>query len=66
MVSLNKGKKWLKRFIILMLFLCVSFLVLDKLMPLPINDFQKRSFAQVVVDNTGRPLRAFPDSQGVL
>ncbi|MFK8011826.1 MAG: penicillin-binding protein 1C, partial [Marinicellaceae bacterium] len=65
MAILVKLKKWLKRLIILVLFLFVSFLILDWLMPLPIDDFQKRSFAQVVVDKNGEPLRAFPDSQGV-
>ncbi|MCF6300164.1 MAG: transglycosylase domain-containing protein, partial [Proteobacteria bacterium] len=38
---------------------------MDRLRPLPIADFSQRSFAQVVVDKDGLPLRAFPDSQGV-
>lgn len=65
MVKLIRFKKWLKRLVFLVLFSFLSFLLLDWLMPLPIGDFQKRSFAQVVVDKDGQPLRAFPDSQGV-
>ncbi len=61
----KKLKTWIKRLIILVLFLFVVFIVLDWLMPLPIEDFNKRNFAQVVVDKEGQPLRAFPDSQGV-
>ncbi|MCF6319589.1 MAG: penicillin-binding protein 1C [Proteobacteria bacterium] len=65
MVKLQKLKKWLKRIILISLFLFVTFIFLDWLIPLPIDDFNKRSFAQVVVDKDGQPLRAFPDSQGV-
>ncbi len=65
MVKLLKIKKWLKRIILINLFLFVTFIFLDWLIPLPIDDFNKRSFAQVVVDKDGQPLRAFPDSQGV-
>jgi len=65
MILLLRLKKWLKRLALLVLFLFVAFLILDWLSPLPIDEFQKRSFAQVVVDKDGQPLRAFPDSQGV-
>jgi len=65
MVNIQKLKKWFKRTILFGLFLFLMFLLLDWLMPLPIDDFKKRSFAQVVVDMNGQPLRAFPDSQGV-
>ena len=61
----KKLKKWFKRFILLGLILIVSFVILDWLVPLPIADFKQRSFAQVIVDKDGHPLRAFPDSQGV-
>ena len=43
----------------------MSFLILDRFIPLPIDEFNKRSFAQVVVDKNGYPLRAFPDKQSV-
>ncbi|HHL31022.1 MAG TPA: penicillin-binding protein 1C, partial [Oceanospirillales bacterium] len=62
---LKKLKSWLKRLVYLSLILFVSFLILDFFIPLPIDDFKQRSFAQVVVDKDGKPLRAFPDSQGV-
>ncbi|MBL4660122.1 MAG: penicillin-binding protein 1C [Alcanivoracaceae bacterium] len=60
-----KLKKWLKRLTLITLALFISFIMLDFLMPLPIEDFNKRHFAQVVVDKDGLPLRSFPDSQGV-
>lgn len=62
---LDKIKKWFKRLLIGLLFLFVCFIALDWLIPLPMDDFEKRSFAQVVVDRNGQPLRAFPDAQGV-
>ncbi len=65
MVKLKKIKKLLKRTILISLFLFITFIVLDWIIPLPIDDFNQRSFAQVVVDKDGQPLRAFPDSQGV-
>ncbi|MHC9510305.1 penicillin-binding protein 1C [Kangiella sp. M94] len=57
--------KSLKRLLFVLLLFFLSFWVLDKLFPLPIEDFEQRSFAQLVVDAEGKPLRAFPDSQGV-
>lgn len=57
--------KSLKRLLFFVLLCFVSFWVLDKLFPLPVEDFEQRSFAQLVVDSEGKPLRAFPDSQGV-
>lgn len=57
--------KSLKRLLFFLLLCFVAFWGLDKLFPLPINDFEQRSFAQLVVDSEGKPLRAFPDSQGV-
>ncbi|VAW39938.1 Penicillin-insensitive transglycosylase & transpeptidase PBP-1C [hydrothermal vent metagenome] len=62
---LQKPKKWFKRLILLGILLFVSFVILDWLIPLPIDDFKQRNFAQIVVDKNGQPLRAFPDSQGV-
>jgi len=59
----------LKRFSLRVLLVCVLllllFLVLDRLIPLPIEEFEQRHFAQVVVDRSGRPLRSFADSKGV-
>ncbi len=60
-----KLKKWLKRILISSLLLFLLFLVLDFFIPLPVDEFKKISFAQLVVDKDGHPLRAFPDSQGV-
>lgn len=57
--------KSLKRLLFVVLLSFLSFWVLDKLFPLPIKDFEQRSFAQLVVDAEGKPLRAFPDAQGV-
>ena len=65
MLKFQKFKTWLKRITLLGLFLFITFIILDWLIPLPIDDFKQRSFAQVVVDKDGLPLRAFPDSQGV-
>ncbi len=57
--------KWLKRLLLLTGFLLLCFKLMDWLWPLPIEDFEQRHFAQVVVDKHGKPLRAFADSQGV-
>ncbi len=65
MLKIIKLKTWLKRAFVLSILLIISFLLLDFFYPLPIDDFKKRSFAQVVVDQGGHPLRAFPDSKGV-
>lgn len=65
MLKFLKLKTWFKRLILLCLILLTLFIILDWLLPLPIDDFKQRSFAQVVVDKDGTPLRAFPDSQGV-
>lgn len=65
MLNLHKTKIFFKRLILLSIFLFLLFVILDWLIPLPIDDFNKRSFAQVVVDKNGQPLRAFPDAQGV-
>lgn len=54
-----------KRLLLVLVFLLLGFKVMDWLWPLPINDFEQRHFTQVVVDQTGQPLRAFADSQGV-
>ena len=44
------------------LLLCLSlFILLDRLWPLPVESFEQRHFAQVVVDKDGLPLRAFAD-----
>ncbi len=48
-----------------LLSLWLLFLLLDAWFPLPIEDFEQRHFAQVVVDKNGQPLRAFADEQGV-
>ncbi|MCF6288822.1 MAG: penicillin-binding protein 1C [Proteobacteria bacterium] len=57
--------KKIKQLLLVLLLLLFIFLLLDFLWPLPIENFNQRSFAQVVVDQDGQPLRAFPDSQGV-
>ena len=57
--------RWLKRLVLLGLLMLLGFLVLDWLMPLPMEDFERRHFAQVVVDRSGQPLRSFADSQGI-
>ncbi|MBV36786.1 MAG: penicillin-binding protein 1C, partial [Rickettsiales bacterium] len=57
--------KCFKRLLLLCLLSFIGFWVLDKLFPLPIEDFERRSFAQLVVASDGKPLRAFPDEQGV-
>jgi penicillin-binding protein 1C len=62
---MNKLKKWFKRLVLTSLVLFCLFVVLDFFIPLPIEDFKQRHFAQVVVDKDGQPLRAFPDKQGV-
>ncbi len=62
---MNKLKKWFKRLALTCIVLFVLFIVLDFFIPLPIEDFKQRHFAQVVVDKDGQPLRAFPDKQGV-
>ncbi len=43
----------------------LTFVTMDWLMPLPIEAFEQRHFAQVVVDRTGQPLRSFADAEGV-
>jgi penicillin-binding protein 1C len=65
MIRMQKLKTWLKRAFLLSLFLFIIFITLDFFIPLPVDEFKKRSFAQLVVDKDGHPLRAFPDSQGV-
>lgn len=76
MASKNIGKKkrilsrrfWFKAFkrLLILLFLCFcAFWILDKIYPLPVKDFEQRSFAQLVVAADGKPLRAFPDEQGI-
>ncbi len=62
---MNKLKKWFKRLVLTCIVLFVLFIALDFFIPLPIEDFKQRHFAQVVVDKDGQPLRAFPDKQGV-
>lgn len=71
---LPKGKKlfskrfWLKslkRLLIVLIVCFFAFWLLDKVYPLPIEDFEQRSFAQLVVASDGKPLRAFPDEQGI-
>lgn len=57
--------RWLKRLALAGLLLLGVFLVLDWLMPLPMEDFEHRRFAQVVVDRSGQPLRTFADKQGI-
>ena len=57
--------KSLKRLLLLFVVCFISFWLLDKIYPLPIEQFEKRSFAQLVVASDGKPLRAFPDKQGV-
>lgn len=61
------GKLNKKGFKLSVLFFAVCFfcfLVADQLFPLPLPSADK-NFARVVVDEQGRPLRAFADSQGV-
>ena len=62
---MNKFKTWFKRIILTVVILFLLFIVLDFFIPLPMEDFNQRHFAQVVVDKDGQPLRAFPDKQGV-
>ncbi len=62
---MNKLKKWFKRLALTCIVLFLLFIALDFFIPLPIEDFKQRHFAQVVVDKDGQPLRAFPDKQGV-
>ncbi len=62
---LKKIRKWLKIILFVLLASFVLFLILDFLFPLPIKDFKQRHFAQVIVDKDGKPLRAFPDAQGI-
>ena len=52
------------RWIAVLLASGVGLLLLDRLFPLRLPQ-DARLFAQVVVDRDGRPLRAFPDPQGV-
>lgn len=40
-------------------------MLLDRLFPIPLPENNRETFAQVVVDRHGRPLRAFADHQGV-
>ncbi|MGN7614631.1 peptidoglycan glycosyltransferase PbpC, partial [Magnetococcales bacterium HHB-1] len=58
----NRPKK------ILILLSCISlfglFLLFNYRYPLPLPHPEK-SFATVITDHTGQPLRAFPDHQGV-
>ncbi len=54
--------------LVVLCFLLLSlslFLLMDRLWPLPVESFEQRHFAQVVVDKEGLPLRAFADGQGV-
>ncbi len=63
-----KSKVWLNKIKLLfklLIVLIILLLLLDVLFPLPIDRFDERKFAQVVVDKFGQPLRAFPDKQGV-
>ncbi|MCX7543901.1 penicillin-binding protein 1C [Marinicella gelatinilytica] len=59
----------LKKPLWLLLLCCVAtwltFLILDRIWPLPVESFEQRHFAQVVVDKDGLPLRAFADDNGV-
>ena len=55
------GRRLLQLFVVLLL----SFLILDKVVPLPIEEFEQRHFAQVVVDRSGQPLRSFADAKGI-
>ena len=55
----------LKRLMLFGLVMWLLFVLADWWWPLPIDDFEQRHFAQVVVDQSGQPLRAFADSQGV-
>jgi len=55
----------IKRLLVLVFLMFVCFVVADWLWPLPIDGFESRRFAQVVVDQSGQPLRTFADSQGV-
>ncbi len=56
--------KWFKITGVFILLCCISFFIADQLFPLPLPA-EKNDFAHVVVDEYGRPLRAFADSQGV-
>lgn len=64
----GKLKLYCKRTLLLFVLLFLgflSFLILDVLIPLPMEEFKERHFAQVVVDQSGQPLRSFADSKGV-
>lgn len=65
----NSIRQRLKKPLWLLLLLCVAswltFLILDRIWPLPVESFEQRHFAQVVVDKDGLPLRAFADDNGV-
>ena len=57
-------KQWLKTSTISLILCFTSLLVADHFFPFPLPS-SNEDFARVVVDELGRPLRAFADSQGV-
>jgi penicillin-binding protein 1C len=58
-------KKPLLLLLALLLLSLMLFVLADRLWPLPVESFQQRHFAQLVVDKEGVPLRAFADEKGV-
>lgn len=55
----------LKKTALLVVLLFLAFIAMDWFFPLPIEEFKKRHFSQIVVDRHGAPLRAFADPQGI-
>ena len=58
-----RARKFLRRSVITLLCLLALALLLDRLFPLPLPD--PSSGSTIVLARDGRPLRAFPDSDGV-
>ncbi|WP_223789209.1 penicillin-binding protein 1C [Marinicella meishanensis] len=54
-----------KRCLAAALLLVFVFWLMDRIWPLPMAEFERRHFAQVVVDRSGQPLRAFADADGI-
>ncbi len=61
----GRVKRLGRRLLLFLVVLLLTFLILDKIAPLPIEEFEQRHFAQVVVDRSGQPLRSFADADGV-
>lgn len=67
-MSQRRGRKlfkWCQRSVYAAASLLLVFVVMDRIWPLPMAEFEQRHFAQVVVDRSGQPLRAFADADGI-